>query len=97
MDLQNLKSPRNPKEVQQLTGMTTAFNWFISKSVDRCRPFFQLLKKWKGFQWIDECQKTFKELKMYLSWAPILSRPVPKESLYMYLAMTDHAISALFC
>ena len=32
---------------------------------------------------------------MYLSWAPILSRPVPRESLYMYLAMTDHAMNAV--
>ena len=49
MDLQNLKSPQNPKEVQQLTGMTKAFNRFISRFMDTCRPFFKLLKKWKGF------------------------------------------------
>ena len=45
-----LKPPSNPKEVQVLTSMLAAFNWFISKFVDRCRPFYQLLKKWKGFQ-----------------------------------------------
>ena len=32
--------PWNPKEVQKLTGMTIALNRFISRSVDRCRPFF---------------------------------------------------------
>lgn len=48
--LQNLKSLRNPKEVQRLTKMTTALNWSISQSANKCRPFFQLLKKWKDFQ-----------------------------------------------
>ena len=43
--INNLQPPRNPKEVQKLTGMTVALNRFISWSVDRCRPFFQLLNK----------------------------------------------------
>ena len=43
------KPPSNPKEVQVLTRMLVAFNRFISKFADRCRPFYQLLKKWKGF------------------------------------------------
>ena len=93
--LQSLKSPRNPKEVQQLTGMTAALNRFISRSTDRCRPFFQLLKKWKGFQWMNECQQAFDELKLYLSRAPVLSRRVPGETVYIYLAVTDHAVSAV--
>ena len=44
-----LKPPSNPKEVQVLTGMLPALNRFISKFADRCHPFYQLLKKWKGF------------------------------------------------
>ena len=47
--INNLRSPRNPKEVQKLTEMATALNRFISRSADRCRPFFLLINKWKGF------------------------------------------------
>ena len=36
--INNLQSPRNPKEVQKLTGMAAALNRFISRSADRCRP-----------------------------------------------------------
>ena len=43
--INNLQPPRNPKEVQKLTGMMAALNQFISKSADRCRPFFLLLHK----------------------------------------------------
>ena len=46
--INNLQPPRNPKEVQKLTGMTITLNRFISRSADRCRPFFQLLKKMEG-------------------------------------------------
>ena len=49
--INSLQPPRNPKEVQRLTGMTVALNRFISRSADRCRPFSQLLNKWKGFEW----------------------------------------------
>ena len=43
--INNLQLPRNPKEVQRLIGMTTALNRFISRSADRCRPFFLLMNK----------------------------------------------------
>lgn len=62
-----LRPPRNPKEVQRLTGMTAALNRFISQSTNRCRPFFQLPHKWKGFEWIEECNLAFEELNEYLS------------------------------
>ena len=45
--INNLQPPQNPKEVQKLTGMTAALNRFISRSADKCRPFFLLLHKWK--------------------------------------------------
>ena len=48
--INKLQPPRNPKEVQKLTGMTATLNRFISRSADRCRPFFLLLHKWKGFE-----------------------------------------------
>ena len=57
--INNLHPPWNPKEVQKLTGMTAALNRFISRSVDRCRPFFLLMNKWKGFEWTEECALAF--------------------------------------
>ena len=48
--INNLQPPRNPKEVQKLTRMMTALNRFISQSADKCRLFFLLMNKWKGFE-----------------------------------------------
>ena len=71
--IQQLRPPTNPKEVQRLAGMITTLNRFVSRSADRCRLLYQLLKKWKGFQWMEECYMAFKDLKSYLASLPILS------------------------
>ena len=71
--INNMHPPWNPKEVQRLTVMMAALNRFISRSADRCHPFFQLLHKWKDFRWTDECAVAFKDLKRYLSNPSILS------------------------
>lgn len=75
--------------------MIAALNRFVSRSADRCRPLLQLLKKWNGFQWIEECDAAFRDLNCYLASPPILSRPEHGEDLYMYLVVFDHAISAM--
>ena len=57
--INDLKPPRNAKEVQKLTGMIAALTRFISRSVDRCRPFYLLINKWKGFEWFKDCTAAF--------------------------------------
>ena len=91
--INNLQPPRNPKEVQKLTGMMAALNRFISRSADSCRPFFLLLHKWKEFEWSNECVVAFQQLKQYLSCPPIMSSPVVDEVLFAYIAVALYAIS----
>ncbi|XP_065629678.1 uncharacterized protein LOC136067549 [Quercus suber] len=90
--INELQPPRNPKEVQKLTGMTAALNRFISRSADRCRPFFSLINKWKGFEWTEECAVAFQQLKDYLARPPIMSSPEPDEVLFAYIAVAIHAV-----
>ena len=91
--INSLQPPRNPKEVQKLTGMTGALNRFISRSVDRCKAFFLLLHKWKGFEWTEERAVAFQHLKEYLSRPPIMSSPEVDEVLFAYLAIASYAIN----
>ena len=91
--INSLQPPRNPKEVQKFTGMMAALNRFISRSAERCRPFFLLLHKWKEFRWSEECVIAFQELKRYLSHPPIMSSLVVDEILFAYIAVALHAIS----
>ena len=91
--INNLQPPRNPKEIQRLTGMMAALNRFISRSADRCRPFFLLMNKWKGFKWTEECAQVFQQLKDYLSHPPIMSSPKTDEILFAYITVAPHAVS----
>ena len=84
--------PRTVKEVQSLNGKIAALNRFISKATDKCLPFFHTL--WKSFEWKDECQKAFEDLKKYLSSPPLLNPPKPREELYLYIAVSQAAVSA---
>ena len=73
--------------------MTAVLNRFISQSADRCRPFFQLLHKWKGFEWMEECFSAFQKLKKYLSQPPVMSKLKNEEVLIAYIATAPHAVS----
>ena len=83
---------RNIKKVQSLTRQVTALNRFVSKATDKCLPFFKVLKK--AFEWTDECQKAFQDLKTYLMVAPLLSLSILGEELYLYLAVSPHTVSS---
>ena len=91
--INNLRSPRNPKEVQKLTGMGAILNRFISRSADRCKPFFLLINKWKGIEWTKECATVFQQLKDYLARPSIMSSPRPDEVIFAYIAMASYAVS----
>ena len=79
--------------MQKLTKMAAALNRFIFRSADRCRPFFLLINKWKGFEWIEECATAFQQLKDYLARPPIMSSPEPNEVLFAYIAVAPYAVS----
>ncbi|XP_023881942.1 uncharacterized protein LOC136065444 [Quercus suber] len=55
----------------------------------------QIEAKWTGFRWSEECDKAFVDLKDYLARAPMLTAPEPGENLFMYLAISEHAVSAM--
>ena len=89
----NMEPPRNIKEVQSLTRRVAALNRFILKTTDKCLPFFKILKK--AFEWTEECQKAFQDLKAYLTATPLLSPSIPGEELYLYLAVSPHVVSSM--
>ena len=62
-------------------------------STENKGKFFQLLHKWKGFEWTEECALAFQQLKEYLSRPPIISRPEEEEVLFAYIAVTSYAVS----
>ncbi|KAL0312803.1 UNVERIFIED_CONTAM: hypothetical protein Sradi_5679600 [Sesamum radiatum] len=93
--IQQMREPRNVREVQQLTGRMAALNRFISRAGDKGLPFFKILRNMKNFEWTEKCHQAFQELKSYLTHPPLLSKPEPGEPLLLYLAITKVAASAV--
>ncbi|KAL0361442.1 UNVERIFIED_CONTAM: hypothetical protein Sradi_3828700 [Sesamum radiatum] len=89
----DMKAPTYLNEVQRLAGRIAALSRFISKSVEKSLPFFKTLKKAKTFEWGTPCQLAFKELKAYLARLPLLMKPSPGETLYLYLSVAPQAVS----
>lgn len=92
--IQDMPPPRTIRDMQQLTGRIAALNLFLSRSADRSLPFFQILWAVKDFEWTDECQRAFDQLKEHLAQLPAIYAPTPGEPLYLYLAATAHEVSA---
>ena len=90
--IMELAPPKTIKEVQSLNGKIAALNRFVSRATDKCLPFFRTLKK--SFEWTDECQQAFKNLKAYLSSPPLLNPSRPGEELYLSLAVSQATVSA---
>ena len=89
-------SPKIVKEVQRLTGRVAALNRFVSKAINKCLPFFKVLKQ--AFQWTNECEVAFQNLKEYLAKPPLLSLSIEGENLFLYLVVSQIAVSStLIC
>ncbi|XP_050222365.1 uncharacterized protein LOC126672459 [Mercurialis annua] len=90
-----MKAPKSAKEVQKLNGRVTALGRFVSNSAKRCLPFFKTLRNVKKFEWTEECEQSFEELKKFLSSPPLLGRPETGEVLYLYLSVTDETVASV--
>ncbi|KAL6319946.1 hypothetical protein AAG906_037022 [Vitis piasezkii] len=72
-----------------------ALGHFITRFTNKLRPFFLTLKRANVIGWMDDYEQAFEEIKHYLTQPPILSSPQPGEQLYMYLAVSNCAVSVV--
>ena len=91
----DLPSPKNSREVQRLTGWIAALNRFITRSTDKCLPFYDLLRGNKKFIWDERREEAFEQLKRYLTTPPVLAKPDKGDTLYLYIAVSNTAVSSV--
>ncbi|XP_021727471.1 uncharacterized protein LOC110694611 [Chenopodium quinoa] len=91
----DMKSQWTIKEVQRLTGCLAALGRFLSRSGDKCRYFFQTIKKKAMFEWTEEADEAFVQLKGHLHTLPRLVSPLKSEKLFIYFAISEHSLSAV--
>ncbi|GKE79701.1 reverse transcriptase domain-containing protein, partial [Tanacetum coccineum] len=86
------------KDVQKLNGKLASLNRFLSKSAKKSLPFFKTLKKCtkkSNFQWTQEAEVAFRQMKKLIAKLPMLTAPKEMEELIIYLAVAKEAISAV--
>src|SRR5688500_11971771 len=89
-----MEPPSTKKGAQRLTGGLASLNRFISRSVERNLPFFEVLKSAEVFQWGPAQQRAFEELKQYLIDLTTLTPPTLGAPLLLYVAALHSAVSA---
>ena len=91
----DLPSPKNSRKVHRLTGRIAALNRFISRSTDKCLPFYELLRGNKRFVLDEKCEEAFGQLKQYLTTPPVLFKPEADDTLSLYVAVSSTAVSSV--
>ncbi|GJU86073.1 reverse transcriptase domain-containing protein [Tanacetum coccineum] len=94
----SLPSPKCLKDVQKLNGKLVSLNRFLAKSAEKSLPFFKTLKKCtkkSDFYWTTEAEEAFRQMKQLIAELPMLTAPMEKEELIVYLAAAKEAVSAI--
>ena len=71
-----------------------ALGRFLSKSADKCSPFFKTLKQSK-FKWTSEAEESFNQLKEHLSSLPKIVSPINGEKLIFYVSVSEYSLSGV--
>jgi hypothetical protein len=88
--------PAKLHEVQQLTGHIAALSQFVARLGEKTLPFYALMKKSdKKFEWTEEADAAFLQLKRVLSTPPVLVAPKEREPLLLCIAATHQVVSTV--
>lgn len=71
--INNVKPPKNTHDVLSFLAMTNFFKQFIPDHSRLCEPLYHLVRKDVKFEWDNECQENFEELKRILVNPPLLT------------------------
>jgi hypothetical protein len=74
-DVLNWMPPTNASEIRSFLGLAGYYRRFIKDFSKTAKPMTRLLEKNKNFDWTEECQVSFEELKKRLTLAPVLILP----------------------
>jgi hypothetical protein len=74
-DVLNWMPPMNASEIQSFLGLAGYYRRFIKDFSKIAKPMTRLLEKTKDFDWTEECQASFEELKKRLTSALLLILP----------------------
>ncbi|QRW11207.1 Retrotransposable element Tf2 protein [Ceratobasidium sp. AG-Ba] len=88
-------APRKIKEVQAFLGFVNFYRRFIAEFSKIARPLHDSTKKDTKFEWTQECQQAFEEIKKRVSQDPVLIHPDPDKPFILETDASGIAIGAI--
>ena len=71
----NWRRPSTVTEIRNFLGLAGYYRWFIEGFSNIALPLTKLTQKGVKFEWYDDCEHSFQELKNRLVTTPILTNP----------------------
>jgi hypothetical protein len=90
----NWVQPSNAHEVRSFLRLAGYYRKFVERFSKLAAPLTRLTRKNEKFQWAEECERSFQELKQRLVTAPILTLPSRTGGFLIY---SDISLKGLGC
>jgi len=84
VSIRDFPRPTTRKHIRQFLGKINFYNKYIPNSAKKLSVFHNLLHKNVPFDWTNECEKTFEEIKLYLVSSLILAVFDPELPINIY-------------
>ena len=92
--VQEWQRPTNVFEIRSFLGLAGYYRKFVGDFSRIAAPMTRLTRKGVKFDWNEECENAFQELKRKLTTAPVLTAPISGELFTIYC---DTSIVGLGC
>lgn len=93
--VKNWPRPKNQKQLRSFLGLCSYYRRFVSKFADIARPLHKLCEKNSAFNWNDQCEDAFVNLKEALISPPILAYPKMDAKFILDTDASDKAVGAV--
>ena len=92
--VQEMPKPEDVEGIQRINGFVNYLAKFLLGLADVMEPLRQLTRRDTEWQWIEEQEKSFEEVKKLVTAAPILSYYDPKEELVIQCDASQNGLGA---
>nr|WMB96863.1 hypothetical protein [Solanum melongena] len=82
--VKNWPRPTSPTEIRSFLGLSGYYRRFVEGFSSTSASLTKLTQKKVKFQWSDECERSFQELKTRLTTAPVLTLPDGTDGFVIY-------------
>ena len=93
--IRDLPTPTSVRDVRAFIGMCSYFRRIIPNFSKTAEPLIAMTRKYARFNWNNQCDKSYQDLKADLTKVPLLGYPDISSNFKIYTDANDGAIGAV--